>query len=100
MVRRAGSGTLRRTFLAGHPRIARKQTGVQCLRWHVVEWKDNPVDLMAASLGGGAEFAKDELVDVLRQFNTEEIDVDEIARTSIRATEPWGDPPSGQLGEN
>ena len=76
------------------------ETGVQCLRWHVVEWKDNPVDLMAASLGGGAEFAKDELVDVLRQFKTEEIDVDEIARTSIRATEPWGDPPSGQLGEN
>ena len=65
-------------------------TEVECRQWHVGEWKGNPVDLEAADQGGGVGFAKDELVDVLRAFNIEEVSTDAIARTSIRATEPWG----------
>lgn len=65
-------------------------TSVQCRRWYVLEWKNNPTDLMAADLGGEATFGKDELVDVLRPFNADQVDADEIARSSARATEPWG----------
>ena len=63
-------------------------SNVEC-RWsHVVEWKDDPLDLVEAEMANDVRFAKDELVDVMRQFNTEKTLRDEIARTSIRATEP------------